>query len=104
MEIVHKLSGFSLAEADLLRRMLGRRRSDEVEEWRSRFVQGAVEKGIEKAEKAFDFLEHYSGYTFSKAHAAAYATMAYQLSYLKANYPDEFKAALELMESEKSYP
>src|SRR5215212_2800422 len=95
MQAAQMLSGYSLGEADLLRRAMGKKIRSEMQQQRSRFVSGCVERGIEKgqAEAIFELLERFADYGFNKSHAAAYALVAYQTAYLKANYPVEFVAA-----------
>lgn len=95
MQIAQILSGYSLGEADLLRRAMGKKIKAEMDAQRARFVDGAVERGLEKniADQIFDLLAKFADYGFNKSHAAAYALVAYQTAYLKANYPVEFLAA-----------
>ncbi|MEZ5828221.1 MAG: DNA polymerase III subunit alpha [Hyphomicrobiales bacterium] len=95
MQIAQVLSGYSLGEADLLRRAMGKKIKKEMNAQRKRFVDGAVENGVDKgrAEYIFELVAKFAGYGFNKSHAAAYALIAYQTAYLKANYPTEFVAA-----------
>jgi DNA polymerase-3 subunit alpha len=95
MNVARHLAGYSLGEADLLRRAMGKKIVSEMVVHRSRFVKGAGERGIAKniAEQIFEQAEKFAGYGFNKGHAAAYAQVAYQTAYLKANYPVEFLAA-----------
>ena len=95
MQIARGLSGFSLGEADLLRRAMGKKIKKEMAQQRTRFVEGAVGNGVERAraEFIFELVAKFAGYGFNKSHAAAYALIAYQTAYLKANYPVEFLAA-----------
>jgi DNA polymerase-3 subunit alpha len=95
MQIAQVLSGYSLGEADLLRRAMGKKIRAEMDAQRDRFVKGAVERDIpkEQANTIFDLLAKFADYGFNKSHAAAYALIAYQTAYLKANYPVEFIAA-----------
>jgi DNA polymerase III subunit alpha len=95
MQIARELSGFSLGEADLLRRAMGKKIKKEMAQQRTRFVEGAVANGVERAraEFIFELVAKFAGYGFNKSHAAAYALIAYQTAYLKANYPIEFLAA-----------
>ncbi len=95
MQIAQVLSGYSLAEADLLRRAMGKKIKKEMDDQRARFVSGAVERGVErgKANFIFDLVAKFAGYGFNKSHAAAYALIAYQTAYLKANHPVAFLAA-----------
>jgi DNA polymerase III subunit alpha len=95
MQIAQVLAGYSLGEADLLRRAMGKKIKKEMAAQRQRFVSGAVERGVdrEQADSIFDLLQRFADYGFNKSHAAAYALVAYQTAYLKANYPVEFLAA-----------
>src|SRR5665648_119749 len=95
MQIAQVLSGYSLGEADLLRRAMGKKIKKEMNAQRKRFVDGAVQNGVDKgrAEYIFELVAKFAGYGFNKSHAAAYALIAYQTAYLKANYPTEFVAA-----------
>ncbi len=95
MQIAQLLSGYSLGEADLLRRAMGKKIKSEMDAQRDRFVRGAVEHGIErnKADEIFDLLAKFADYGFNKSHAAAYALIAYQTAWFKANHPVEFLAA-----------
>ena len=95
MQIAQELSGYSLGEADLLRRAMGKKIRAEMDEQRERFVTGAVERGVGKpqADFIFDLLAKFADYGFNKSHAAAYAIVSYQTAYLKAHYPVEFLAA-----------
>ena len=96
MQIANKLAGYSLGEADLLRRAMGKKKPEEMAKQRDRFVRGATERGYpaRKIEKLFDLMEQFAGYGFNKSHSAAYALLAYQTAYLKTHYPVEFMAAL----------
>ncbi len=95
MNIVRILAGYSLGEADLLRRAMGKKQPEEMAKQKSRFVEGAAEKGVkaQRAEYIFELVEEFAGYGFNKSHAAAYAVIAYQTGFLKANHPVEFLAA-----------
>jgi len=95
MQIAQVLSGYSLGGADLLRRAMGKKIQAEMDEQRQIFIDGAREKGVEKkqANDIFDQVNKFAGYGFNKSHAAAYALVAYQTAYLKANHPVEFFAA-----------
>src|SRR5208283_5269250 len=95
MQIAQILSGYSLGEADMLRRAMGKKIKAEMDAQRARFVDGAVERGLEKAmaDEIFDLLAKFADYGFNKSHAAAYALVAYQTAWCKANYPVEFLAA-----------
>jgi DNA polymerase III subunit alpha len=95
MQIAQELSGFTLGGADLLRRAMGKKIKSEMEEQRRAFVDGAVARSVPKAkaEHIFEQVDKFAGYGFNKSHAAAYALIAYQTAYLKANHPVEFLAA-----------
>jgi DNA polymerase-3 subunit alpha len=95
MQIAQILSGYSLGEADLLRRAMGKKKKEEMDRQRKRFIDGAKEKDVDagKASSIFDLVQKFAGYGFNKSHAAAYAYIAYQTAWLKANYPAEFLAA-----------
>ncbi|WP_269929896.1 DNA polymerase III subunit alpha [Aminobacter sp. HY435] len=95
MQIAQELSGYSLGEADLLRRAMGKKIRAEMDKQRERFVTGAIEKGVSKPQSnaIFDLLAKFADYGFNKSHAAAYAIVSYQTAYLKAHYPVEFLAA-----------
>ncbi|MCW5979399.1 MAG: DNA polymerase III subunit alpha [Bryobacteraceae bacterium] len=96
MQISNILAGYSLGEADLLRRAMGKKKADVMAEQRERFVQGALERGFprKKIEKIFDLMAQFAGYGFNKSHSAAYAYLAYVTAYLKAHFPVEFMSAL----------
>jgi DNA polymerase III subunit alpha len=95
MQAAQLLAGYSLGEADLLRRAMGKKIRSEMQKQRSRFVDGCTERDIDRAqaEAIFELLERFADYGFNKSHAAAYALVAYQTAYLKANHPVEFLAA-----------
>src|SRR5579872_4247431 len=96
MQIANKLAGYSLGEADLLRRAMGKKKAEEMAQQRERFVHGAVKNAYppKKIEKIFDLMAQFAGYGFNKSHSAAYALLAYHTAYLKTHYPVEFMAAL----------
>jgi DNA polymerase-3 subunit alpha len=96
MRIASDLAGFTMGEADILRRAMGKKSPELMAEQRKKFVDGALARGVseKKADKIFSLMEQFAGYGFNKSHAAAYAIIAYQTAYLKANYPVEFMAAL----------
>jgi DNA polymerase-3 subunit alpha len=96
MKISNRLAGYSLGEADILRRAMGKKKAEEMAAQRARFLQGGKQKGLpqKKIEKIFDLMEKFAGYGFPKAHSAAYAFLAYVTAYLKAHYPLEFLSAL----------
>jgi DNA polymerase-3 subunit alpha len=95
MQAAQILAGYSLGQADLLRRAMGKKIRSEMQAQRKEFVKGATDRGIDRAQAdaIFDVLERFAEYGFNKSHAAAYALVAYQTAYLKANYPVEFLAA-----------
>src|SRR5205085_1726717 len=96
MQIANVLAGFSLGEADLRRRAMGKKDPEVMAEQRGRFVKGAVARGFpeKKVGHLFDLMEQFAGYGFNKSHSAAYALLAYHTAYLKTHYPVEFMAAL----------
>lgn len=96
MQIANDLAGFSLSQADLLRRAMGKKIPEVMEEQRKYFVAGCIRNNISKqtAEKIFDLMEHFAGYGFNKSHSCAYAMISHRTAYLKANYPTEFMTAL----------
>ena len=95
MQIAQILAGYSLGEADLLRRAMGKKKKEEMDQQKVRFVDGASEKGVPAKQSGaiFDLVAKFAGYGFNKSHAAAYALIAYQTGWLKANAPVEFFAA-----------
>ena len=95
MQIAQVLSGYTLGGADLLRRAMGKKNQSEMDAQRQAFIDGAVERGVEAklAKQIFELVDKFAGYGFNKSHAAAYALIAYQTAWLKANYPVEFMAA-----------
>ena len=106
MQIAQILAGYSLGEADLLRRAMGKKKKEEMDLQKARFVSGAVERGVaaKQADGIFDLVAKFAGYGFNKSHAAAYALIAYQTGWLKANRPVEFFAAsmsLDLSNTDK---
>ncbi|WP_018996899.1 DNA polymerase III subunit alpha [Hirschia maritima] len=106
MRIAQILAGYSLGEADLLRRAMGKKKPEEMLKQKVRFLEGAAEKGVtkERAEFIFELVNEFAGYGFNKSHAAAYAVIAYQTAYLKAKHPVEFLAgsmSLDLTNTEK---
>lgn len=96
MKIAGVLASYSMAEADGLRKAMGKKITEIMATHRERFMQGAVNNGIPsvKAQNIFDLMEKFGGYGFNKSHSAAYALIAYQTAYLKAHFPVEFMAAL----------
>ncbi len=95
MEIAKVLAGYSLGAADLLRRAMGKKIKEEMDEQRKIFREGAVKNGVDarQAEEIFDLVDKFAGYGFNKSHAAAYAFISYQTAYLKAHFPEEFLIA-----------
>ncbi|RZJ00369.1 MAG: DNA polymerase III subunit alpha [Brevundimonas sp.] len=106
MKIAQVLAGYSLGEADLLRRAMGKKKKEEMDEQRVRFVKGASEKGVSETQSGyiFDLVAKFAGYGFNKSHAAAYALISFQTGWLKATHPVEFMAAsmsLDLSNTDK---
>jgi DNA polymerase-3 subunit alpha len=103
MQIANVLAGYSLGEADLLRRAMGKKNPEEMAKQRVRFVQGAIERKHpkDKVVRIFDLMEQFAGYGFNKSHSAAYALLAYHTAYLKTHFPIEFMAALLTSEISK---
>ena len=104
MQAASEMAGFTLGEADILRRAIGKKNSDAIAAQKEKFVQGALSKGYkqEDAETVYDYIEKFANYGFNKSHAVAYAMLSYQLAYLKANYPTAFFTALFQNASAKS--
>jgi DNA polymerase-3 subunit alpha len=96
MQIAQVLAGYSLGQADLLRRAMGKKKPEEMAKQRAGFVSGAVQRGVDEKTAAyiFDLMEKFAGYGFNKSHSAAYALIAYQTAWLKAHYPADFMAAV----------
>ena len=97
MQIANIISGYSLGEADLLRRAMGKKKAEEMAAQREKFLSGARAKGFKdekKITRIFDLMEQFAGYGFNKSHSAAYAVLAYRTAYLKARHPQYFMAAL----------
>ncbi|MGE5196903.1 MAG: DNA polymerase III subunit alpha [Deltaproteobacteria bacterium] len=96
IQIVSALAGFSLSQADLLRRAISKKDPEVMEQQRKNFIIGCSKNSITQgvASKIFDFIDHFSGYGFNKSHSAAYAIISYRTAYLKANFPIEFMTAL----------
>jgi DNA polymerase-3 subunit alpha len=95
LEIAHKLAGFSLAQADILRRAMGKKMPEEMDAQRKAFLEGSRKNGISEkvAERIFDLMASFAGYGFNKSHSTAYAMISYRTAYLKAHHPREFMAA-----------
>jgi DNA polymerase-3 subunit alpha len=104
MRIARELGGFTLGEADILRKAMGKKNPEVMAKQRGKFVEGAKKERIpeKKAGQIFDLMEHFAGYGFPKAHSTAYALLAYQTAYLKANYPWHFAAALLTIEAQNA--
>jgi DNA polymerase-3 subunit alpha len=100
MKIASVIAGYSLGEADILRRAMGKKKADVMEEQKTIFVSRSISKGFDgkKAAELFDLMAYFAGYGFNKSHSAAYAMIAYQTAYLKAHYPTEFMACLITLE------
>jgi DNA polymerase-3 subunit alpha len=97
MQVANMVAGYSLGDADLLRRAMGKKKAEEMAAHRERFVKGAKEKGFKdekKVTRLFDLMEQFAGYGFNKSHSAAYAVLAYRTAYLKAHYPNYFMASV----------
>ncbi len=96
MQIAQRLAGYSLGEADLLRRAMGKKKPEEMAKQRSIFIKGAMANGVSQnsASHIFDLMEKFAGYGFNKSHSAAYAVLSYQTAWLKAHYPAAFMAAV----------
>ena len=104
MRIASDLAGFTMGEADVLRKAMGKKIASVMEAQREKFLTGAVERGLaaEVARKIWDLMEYFAGYGFNKSHSAAYALLAYQTAYLKANHPACFMAALLTIERQNT--
>ena len=104
MRIASDLAGFTMGEADVLRKAMGKKDASAMQAQRERFVKGAVERGIQpkKAARIFDLMEYFAGYGFNKSHSTTYALLAYQTAWLKANYPRHFMAALLTIERQNT--
>ena len=102
MQIAEKLAGYSLGEADILRRAMGKKEKNIMKQQREAFITRSVEKGFKKkkAEEIFGLIEYFAGYGFNKSHSAAYAYIAYQTAYLKTHFPAELMAALMTAEKD----
>ncbi len=104
MQIVQTIGGFSLGEADIIRRAMGKKKRDLMEEYKREFVKRASKRGFDakKSEILFELIEKFAGYGFNKSHSAAYAMITFQTAYLKAYYPQEFMAALLTSEQDNT--
>jgi DNA polymerase-3 subunit alpha len=96
LKIAQKFAGYTLGQADIMRKAMGKKIAYLMAQEKERFLNGAVEKGyaIEDAQKVYDLIEPFAGYAFNKAHSYSYGTIAYQTAWLKANYPEEYLAAV----------
>lgn len=96
MQLAQKLAGYTLSEADLMRRAMGKKKREEMVVHEEKFINGAVERNIkrEKAEKIFSLMAQFSDYGFNRSHSVAYAYLAFQTAYLKAHYPEHFYASV----------
>ena len=96
MEIAREIAGFTPGEADVLRKAMGKKIHELIQEQKKKFIQGCVNNGIDEklGEKIFSFIEPFAGYGFNRSHAACYALIGYQTAYLKAHYPSQFMTAL----------
>jgi len=101
LQIANRVAGYSLGEADLLRRAMGKKKPEEMEKQRERFLSGARENGIDErqADRVFALMAEFAGYGFAKSHSAAYALLTHQTAYLKANFREEYLAALLSIEA-----
>lgn len=99
LHIAQKFAGYTLGEADIMRKAMGKKKREMMSGEEQRFLEGAVGKGYrrELAQQIYDLIEPFAGYAFNKAHAVSYATLAYQTAYLKANYPEECMTAVLIM-------
>lgn len=104
MQLAQKLAGYSLGEADLMRRAMGKKKHEEMAPHEVKFISGAVERGItqDKAKEIFDLMAKFADYGFNKSHSVAYAYLAFQTGYLKAHYPTYFYASVLSHESDDS--
>ncbi|HEX5071108.1 MAG TPA: DNA polymerase III subunit alpha [Vicinamibacterales bacterium] len=104
MRVASELAGFTLGQADELRRAMGKKDAAKMQAQRDGFINGCKSRGVpeKKAAKVFELMEYFAGYGFPKAHSTTYALLAYQTAYLKANYPRHFMAALLTIESQNS--
>jgi DNA polymerase-3 subunit alpha len=104
MQIAQRLAGYSLGEADLLRRAMGKKKAEEMAQQRAGFTDRAADRGTDRAKATyiFDLMEKFAGYGFNKSHSAAYALLAYQTAWLKANHPAAFMAAVMTTEMDNT--
>jgi DNA polymerase-3 subunit alpha len=104
MRLARDLAGFTMGEADMLRKAMGKKNPAVMQAQRERFVKGSVARGLneKKVTKVFDFMEYFAGYGFNKSHSTTYALLAYHTGYLKANFPWHFMAALLTIEAQNT--
>src|SRR3989442_1568852 len=104
MQIASRLAGFSLGEADILRRAMGKKKKDVMAAQRETFINGCRARGVgdKEARRIFELMEYFAGYGFNKAHSTAYALIAYQTAWLKAHYPRHFMASLLTTEKDNT--
>jgi DNA polymerase-3 subunit alpha len=105
LQIAHVMAGYTLGEADILRRAIGKKKKKILDKNRKRFIKQSAEKGYEEqtAKKVWGFIEAFANYGFNKSHAASYGMISYQTAYLKANYPIEYMTALMSVESKSGH-
>ena len=96
MQVTSQMAGFTLGQADILRRAIGKKDGKVIEEEKAHFIEGAIEKGIDvaSATKVYQYIERFANYGFNRSHAFAYSLLAYQLAYFKTNYPRAFYTAI----------
>jgi len=96
MQVASKMAGFSLGEADILRRAIGKKQKASIDEERRHFIEGSLQQGYSEqtAEQVYDYIERFANYGFNRSHSFAYSFIAYQLAYMKAHFPEAFFAAL----------
>ncbi len=96
LEILQKMAGYSLGHADIVRKAIGKKKRDLMDQEKPRFIQGCMQNGLsrEQAQQLWEQIQPFAGYSFNKAHATCYGVLAYQTAYLKAHYPAEYMAAL----------
>ncbi|MDK2779832.1 MAG: polymerase subunit alpha [Trichococcus sp.] len=96
MQVASRMAGFSLGEADILRRAIGKKQKSAIDEERKHFIEGSLQQGYSEqtAEQVYDYIERFANYGFNRSHSVAYSFIAYQLAYMKAHFPEAFFAAL----------
>lgn len=96
MQVASRMAGFSLGEADILRRAIGKKQKSAIDEERKHFIEGSLQQGYsdQTAEQVYDYIERFANYGFNRSHSVAYSFIAYQLAYMKAHFPEAFFAAL----------